>query len=50
MGRSVWRAWCRKAAAMLWWPSRRRRVIAVLRTLAMTRGALPVRTWERSSS
>ena len=50
MGRSVLRAWCRRAAAMLWCPSRRSRVMAVLRRPAMTRGALPVRTWERSSS
>lgn len=31
MGRSMARAWCRRAAAMLWWPSSRSRVIAVLR-------------------
>jgi hypothetical protein len=38
MGRARSRAWCRRAAAMFWRP---RRVIAVLRRLAMTRGALP---------
>ena len=35
---------------MLVQPVIRNRVMTVLRRVAMTRGALPVRTWERSSS
>src|SRR5664280_361495 len=48
-GRSDRRAWCRRAAAMLAVWVRRKMVIARLRRLAMTRGPLPVRTWDRSS-
>ena len=35
---------------MLAWPASRKMVMARLRKVAMTRGALAVRTWERSSS
>jgi hypothetical protein len=49
-GRSGRRAWCRRAAAMLVAPVRRRMLMARLRRVAMTRGPLWVRTWERSSS
>jgi len=35
---------------MLVQPACRSRLMAVLRRVAMTCGALPVRTWERSSS
>ena len=35
---------------MLVAPARRRRLMARLRRVAMTRGPLPVRIWERSSS
>jgi hypothetical protein len=34
---------------MLVWPVSRKMAMARLRRLAMTWGALPVRTWERSS-
>jgi len=43
------RAWWRLAAAMLAWPSRRRRLMATLRRIAMTRGAFPVLTSGLSS-
>lgn len=35
---------------MLVWPSRRRRLIAVERRVAITRDPFPVRVWDRSSS
>lgn len=35
--------------AMLVWPVSRSRLIARLRMLAIMRGPLPVRTWDRSS-
>jgi len=44
------RAWCRRRWAMFSTPVSRRRLMAVLRRVAMTCGPLPVRTWERSSS
>jgi hypothetical protein len=40
----------RSPAAMLVAPARRSTLIARLRSVAITRGAWPVRTWERSSS
>lgn len=40
----------RMPAAMLVWPAMRSAPIASLRSVAMTRGALPTRIWERSSS
>jgi len=49
-GRSGRLLWWRRAAAMLMAPARRRMVMARFRRLAMTRGPLRVRTWERSSS
>lgn len=49
-GRAGSRAWCRVARAMSVVPARRRTLIAVERREAMTRGALPVRTADRSSS
>jgi hypothetical protein len=49
-GRSGSRAWCRVAAARLVAPTRRSRLIPVLRRVAMTWGPAWVRTWERSSS
>ena len=35
---------------MLAWPASRKMVMARFRKVAMTRGALAVRTWDRSSS
>ena len=49
MVRSVLRAWCRWAAAMFSWPSRRSRLMTMLRRAAMMRGALPVLIRELSS-
>ena len=49
-GRIGSRAWWRSAAAMLVAPAWRRVLIARLRRVAMTWGALPVRTWEWSSA
>jgi hypothetical protein len=43
------RAWWRLAAAMFVWPSRRRMLMARLRSDAMTRGAFPVLTRESPS-
>jgi hypothetical protein len=43
------RAWWRLAAAMLSWPSKRRRLMARLRSVTMTRGAFPVLTRDLSS-
>ena len=50
MALSGLRAWWRRAVAMLSQPVSRRIEIAVLRRVAMTWVAWPVRTWERSSS
>jgi len=50
MGWSGFQAWCRRAWAMLVLPLSRSMLMARLRRDAMTRGALPVRIWERSSS
>jgi hypothetical protein len=44
MGRLVLRPWCRSAVAILVCPARRRRLIVVLRNVAMTCGPLPVRS------
>ena len=44
-----WWAKCRWAAAMLVWPASRARLIAVLRSAAMTCGPAPVRIDEWSS-
>ena len=46
----TWAAWRRRAAATLVWPAQRTRVLVRLRKAAITWGALPVLTWERSSS
>jgi hypothetical protein len=47
----VWvAAWRRSAAATLTGPARLSTPIARLRKVAMTVGALPVRTWEASSA
>ena len=46
MAHSGLREWCLVAVVMLEWV-RRSRLSAVLRSVAMTRGRLPVRTWER---
>lgn len=50
MACSGWRARWRRAVAMLSRPVSRRIEMAVLRRVAMTCAAWPVRTWERSSS
>ena len=42
-------AWCRRPAAMLSQPAMRSRLSAMLRQVAMMRGACPVRTWDSSS-
>jgi len=48
--RAGWAAQRRVAAAMFDSPRRRRRPMARLRKAAMHWGAVPARTWERSSS
>ena len=50
MARSGLRQWCLVAAAMSRWPVSRSRLVALLRRLALTRGRVLLRTWERSSS
>ena len=45
-----WAANRRQAAAMLVWPAHLKSPMAVLRSVAITCGILPPRTWERSSS
>ena len=42
---SGWRAWCRRARAMLVWPDSRRRLMSRLRQTARTWGPEPVLAW-----